>query len=144
MSSLQNALRGAGLQSDARVEPKTDENLYEAEWVRLLGRFTTVPKGKGVAHLENLLHKTVKEIKKKDKRSSRQLADLHSAWRKKVDKAAWAAVKARCAELDLSDKAYRSIKQSFQDPHKLVTKLRTRRAEEFRGASPKRLLEWLR
>lgn len=144
MSSLQNALRGAGIQSDARVESKADDGLYQTEWVRLLSRLTAVPKGKGAAHLENLLHKTVKDLKKKDKRSSRQLADLHGAWRKKVDKAAWAAVKLRCAELDLSDKAYRSIKQSFQDPHKLVTKLQTRRAEEYRGSSPKRLMEWLR
>ena len=62
MSSLQNALRGAGLQSDARVEAKADDAVYQTEWVRLLGRFTAVPKGKGAAHLENLLHKTVKRL----------------------------------------------------------------------------------
>lgn len=149
MDQLRNALSGAGLEGDAAAAAKSrapkGPDLYGTEWVRLLGRFTTVPKGKSQGNLENLLHKTVKELKARgQKRDSRELADLHSGWRKKVDKQAWASVKARFAELELSDKSYRATKQGFKDPAKLLAKLTTRKAEEFRGASTKRLLAWLR
>lgn len=149
MDQLRNALSGVGLQGDATPAAKaalpSGPDLYNTEWVRLLGRFTTVPKAKGQGNLENLLHKTVKELKARgQKRDSRELADLHSAWRKKVDKQAWAAVKTRFSELELSDKSYRATKQGFTDPGKLLAKLTTRKADEFRGASTKRLLAWLR
>ena len=149
MSQLSDALKGLGLQdtgSAPEAPPKAaGVDLYDTDWVRLLGQFTSVQKGKSLGHLESLLHKTVKALKKQGRRrDSRELGDLHSRWRKAVDKAAWAKVKRRFAELELSDKSYRATRQTCKDPHKLVTKLGTRRAEEYRGASAKRLLQWLR
>ena len=152
MDQLRDALKGVGMHQQAHPSssearpgvPLAEQGLYENEWVRLLGRFATVQKGRTSTHLEHLLHATVKELKKKgNKRDARDLADLHDAWRKRVDKQTWAAAKARFAELELSEKTWRAVKQNAKDPAKLLERLNTRRAEEYRAAGTKRVQEWL-
>ncbi len=148
MDQLRNALETAGMQDTGKatpaVAPAPVEDPHKSTWVRLLGQFTAVPKGSTIGHLEQLLHKTVKQLKGRGrKREARELKDHHGSWRKKVDKQAWAAVKKCCAELELSEKTYRAVKQSGRDPSKLLQKLQTRRAAEYRGASAKRVQAWL-
>lgn len=152
MDQLRDALKGVGMRPQASspakeaaaAPPIAEQGLYQNEWVRLLGRFATVQKGRTSSHLEHLLHATVKDLKKQgNKRDARALTDLHSGWRKKVDKQTWAAAKARFTELELSDKTWRAVKQTAKDPGKLLARLNTRRAEEYRGAGSKRVQEWL-
>jgi hypothetical protein len=56
---------------------------------------------------------------------------------------AWALVKARFAELDLNEKAYRALKQEDADPERVLTRLRGPRGEALRGAGAARLREAL-
>jgi hypothetical protein len=57
---------------------------------------------------------------------------------------AWAAVKARFAELDLPEKAYRALKQEDMDPEAILPRLRGARGEALRGAGAARLRDHLR
>jgi len=149
LDQLRNALKTAGMQDTGKaaatpVAAPLGEDPRDSVWVRLLGQLTDVPKGSSTGHLEQLLHKTVKQLKGSGRtREARELKDHHGSWRKKVDKEAWAAVKRRFAELELSEKTYRAVKQSGRDPSKLLQKLQTRRAAEYRGASAKRAQAWL-
>lgn len=56
---------------------------------------------------------------------------------------AWALVKARFAELDLSEKAYRALKQEEADPERVLVRLRGDRGEALRGVGAARLREAL-
>ena len=80
-----------------------------------------------------------KQLKKAGRgRDARELLELRKAFLSRRDKAAWAVVKERLGGLDVSDKAYRSLKQSSADPVKLIEAI-DRAGERLRGASPKRL-----
>lgn len=81
----------------------------------------------------------IKRLKKAGRgRDAKDLAKLRDAHMARRDKAAWAVVKDRLGDLDVSDKAYRSIKQSGADPVALITRI-DRAGESLRGASVKRL-----
>jgi glutamyl-tRNA reductase len=135
---------GAGMKGGKSAPTAAAPDVYATAWVTCLKRHTTVQPRRSVAHLEQLVHRTVKDLKKAGrKRDARELAELFSAWNKKEIKETWAKIKARFAELELSEKAYRSLKQSKADPRKALAKLVSRRAEEFRGASAKRVGPWL-
>jgi len=56
---------------------------------------------------------------------------------------AWSLVKARFAELDLNEKAYRALKQEDADPERVLARLRGSRGEALRGAGAARLREVL-
>ena len=56
---------------------------------------------------------------------------------------AWALVKARFAELDLNEKAYRALKQEDADPERVLIRLRGARGDALRGAGAARLREAL-
>ena len=77
------------------------------------------------------------------KREARELRGLKDTFLAHREKAAWALVKERFAELDLSEKTYRSLKQEDALPEKLLEKLAGRRGEALRGAGHQRLRDAL-
>ena len=80
----------------------------------------------------------VKLLKKAGRgRDAKELAKLRDAFMARRDKAAWAAVKERFAALELSDKAFRSVKQSKADPTRVLG-LIDNSGESLRGASAKK------
>lgn len=85
----------------------------------------------------------VKLLKKAGRRrEARELADLRDTWFSKRDKAAWTAVKVRMGELELSDKAYRRLKQEEAEPVRILERLE-RQGAALQGASAKRVAEAL-
>jgi hypothetical protein len=52
-------------------------------------------------------------------------------------------VKARFEELELPEKAYRALKQEGADVEKVLAKLYTRKAEEWRGIASNRVRDAL-
>lgn len=155
MDAFKDALRGALADQDALIVTETAEepaapgedapDPHDSDWVRCLRRHVEVPGDAGVARLRQLSDVQVKELKSQGrKREARELADLRDDWLRKADRRAWAEVKQRFAELELPEKAYRALKQQPDaQPERILQRLRTRAAEELRGASAKRVREWL-
>lgn len=153
MDDLKNALKKA-LQPDSSLQAR--EQAPEPEvpgmpdpkgsaWLQALAAHVPLPKGAPVARLRQLTDQQVKELRARGReRDAKELARLRDDWMRAAELEIWSRIKARFAELDLSEKAYRSVKQTTKlQPEALLRKLNTRRAEELRGASPERLRDWL-
>ena len=77
-------------------------------------------------------------------RDARELGELRDNFMSRRDKAAWSAVKTRMAELELSDKAYRALKQGDVDPLKVLARLNAGGGAALAGMGAKRLVEALK
>lgn len=153
MDELKNALKTAlsgGDRLQAREQPAdptgpAEPDPHDSAWARALARHVAIPKGAAVATLRQLTDGQVKALRAKGRdRDARELAKLRDDWLRDAELRAWSRIKERFAALELSEKAYRSIKQNTKlQPDALLRKLLTRRSEDYRGASPERLREWL-
>jgi hypothetical protein len=150
--ALKNALGPASKGLEAREPEAAPPSPLDAlpdpagsPWVQALARHVTVPKGASVGKLSSLTGQAAKQLKARGAgRDAKSLKKAEADFLGRRSKAAWAAVKRRWKELELSDKAYRSIKQRGADPEKLLAKLHTRKAEAMRGASSASLATWLK
>ncbi|MED5371872.1 MAG: hypothetical protein VX899_12705 [Myxococcota bacterium] len=147
--ALKGALSGtqdlqAREQAPAPSQSSLVESLSDSPWLRALQDQEVVPEDASLPKLIDLSFKIQKALKARgDKRGAKELQRLHKDAVAKLDKAAWAQVKARFKELELPEKSYRRLKQEGGDPHKLLARLNTRRAQEYAGASDKALRELL-
>jgi len=133
------------LSDPARPEPLADDAHLGGEWHRRLSelarpwqqiKLADRPK---LGQARQASDQLVKLLKKSGRgRDAKELAKLRDAFMARRDKAAWAVIKDRLGALDVSDKAYRSLKQSKEDPVRLIERI-DRAGETLRGASPKRL-----
>jgi hypothetical protein len=73
----------------------------------------------------------------------RALKQARDEFLKLREKRAWEAVKARFEALELPEKAYRALKQEGADVEKVLARLHTRRAEEWRGMAAARVRDAL-
>lgn len=155
MDTLRDALKGALGPADplqARELPPTQAALEAAEddprgsaWLKELARHAAVPAGAKTEALRQLTDRTVKALQAQNRRREAEaLADQRDAWLRDQERRTWERVKARFAELELPEKAYRALRQEKGvHAHKVLARLRTRRAEELRGAGAARVREWL-
>lgn len=149
--ALKNALGpgSADLQArDAEPPPPSPFDALpdpaDSPWVSALARHVQVPKGASIGALSSLTGQAAKQLKARGAgRDAKSLKKAEADFLGRRSKAAWAAVKQRWKALELSDKAYRSIKQQGADPEKLLAKLHTRKADAMRGASAASLATWL-
>ncbi len=77
------------------------------------------------------------------KHDARALGQARDEFVRRREKKAWEAVKARFDELGLPEKTYRALKQEGADVEKVLARLYTRRAEEWRGIAGARLRDIL-
>ncbi|MFT5587806.1 MAG: hypothetical protein ACI9VR_005419 [Cognaticolwellia sp.] len=150
---LSDALKGAlGSAKDleARVQPKAEKvaslvtELADSPWLDMLRDHGPVPADAGLSRLIDISNKLQKTLKGQGQgKAAKTLARLQSDAVGKLQKAAWAKIKQRFTELKLPEKSYRRLKQAKTDPHKLLAKLTTRRAESNQGAGDKQIKEWL-
>lgn len=77
------------------------------------------------------------------KHDVRALKQARDEFLKAREKKAWEGVKARFEELELPEKAYRALKQEGADVEKVLAKLYTRKAEEWRGVASNRVRDAL-
>lgn len=150
---LKDALKGALGQAqglEARDQPEAPkvaslvEELSGSTWLEILRAHGTVPADASLPRLIDLGNKLQKTLKGQGQgKQAKALARAQSDAVGRLEKAAWAKVKKRFAELELAEKSYRRLKQAKADPHKLLAKLNTRRAEGHKGAGDKQIKQWL-
>lgn len=103
-----------------------------------------VPPRPSLNAARQLTDKAIKALKGAGQaRAARDLGDLRSDFLKKREKEAWNLIKARFTELDLSERAYRALKQSEADADKIWARLRKAPEAELRGMGADRLREYL-
>lgn len=114
-------------------------------WLTELARHEPVDAGAALGKLRQTTDLRVKALKKQGRgRDAKSLAKARDDYFKRRDKAAWGAVKARWAELQLSEKAYRRLKQAARvQPEKVLERLHTRKAQEMTGRGADALMDWL-
>lgn len=76
-------------------------------------------------------------------RAARELGDLRADFLKKREKEAWNLIKTRFTELELSERAYRALKQSEADAEKIWARLRKTPEAELKAMGADRLREHL-
>ena len=150
---LSDALKGAlggAKDLEARVQPKVEkvaslvDELSDSPWLKMLKDRGSVPADAGLSRLVDISNKLQKTLKVQGQgKAAKTLARLQSDAVGKLQKAAWAKVKQRFTDLGLPEKSYRRLKQAETDPHKLLAKLTTRRAESYQSAGDKQIKEWL-
>lgn len=77
------------------------------------------------------------------KREAKELARARDEFVSNREKKAWEGVKARFEALELPEKTYRALKQEEADVEKVLARLHTRRAEEWRGMAAAKLRDLL-
>lgn len=156
-TSLQDALRGA---LKAPATPDAELVAREAgppvgvaalprpegtEWEeRLRAAGVRMDKGAGVA---TWVQRSAGAIKALDaggrKGEARALGQARDEFLRKREKRAWEAVKERFEQLGLPEKTYRALKQEGADVEKVLARLHTRRAEEWRGVAAAKVRDLL-
>lgn len=159
MKSLQDALRGAlpalpaapAAAPLAAREPGPPVGVAAlprppgTPWAELLAAHGVrpdrdAPIGQWVQKTAGVLKQLEANGRKHDVRALKQARD---EFLKSREKRAWEGVKARFEELDLPEKAYRALKQEGADVEKVLARLHTRRAEEWRGIASNRVRDAL-
>jgi hypothetical protein len=160
MKTLQDALRSAlppatsgpapGPPAIAAREPGPPTGVAalprpEGRWAQLLAAHgirpaADAPVGQWVQKTAGLLKQLDANGRKHDVRALKQARDEFLKLR---EKRAWEGVKLRFEELDLPERAYRALKQEGADVEKVLGRLHTRRAEEWRGISAARVRDAL-
>jgi len=113
---------------------------------RLAGRdgVPAVPARPGLPAARQLTDTAVKALKGAGrKRDASELSDLRARFLSARDKEAWGLVKARFVALDLSEKAYRALKQGEADPLAVWTRLSRCTDAELQAMGHARLREVL-
>lgn len=101
----------------------------------------TSPKLGQAEQVGNQVHKLLKKAGRK--REAMELRDLQHAFFARREKAAWAALKLRFAELGLPEKTYRALKQGEIQPLQALARLEKAEATELQGMGHARLKELL-
>lgn len=157
MSTLQDALKGA-LTSPS--QPDAELVAREAgppvgvaalprpeggEWAeRLAAAGVKMDKGAPVAAWVQRTAGAVRTLEANGrKHDARALGQARDEFLRKREKRAWEAVKERFEELGLSEKTYRALKQEGADVEKVLARLHTRRAEEWRGVAAAKVRDLL-
>lgn len=97
-----------------------------------------------LAQAEQVSNQLSKLLKKAGRaRDAQELAELKDAFLARRDKAAWAALKERFAALELSERAYRALKQEGADPLKALARLDAADPTALRAMGHARLRELL-
>lgn len=76
-------------------------------------------------------------------REARELTALKEAFLREREREAWARIKARFAELELPERAYRALKQEGADAEKVLPRLAGRRGDALRGMGADRVRDAL-
>jgi len=146
MDQLRNALSAAtGAKMPA---PPPSDGLPDplgSEWVaRLRELRVDVPREPTMGQLIQRSDAMGRQLEAQGrKRDAVALKGLKESFLKEREKAAWAKLKERFADLALSEKTYRTLKAEEVDPEKVLVKLRGERGEALRGAGHARLREVL-
>ena len=154
MSTLAEALRRAAVANGSPVPeapaptPSGTDDLPDplgSDWIALLrSHGVDLPGGPTMGQLVQRSDACARALKEGGRRreSEALVREKDSFLRARAAKA-WALVKARFAELELSEKAYRSLKQEDADPERILVKLRGARGEALRGTGAAKLREAL-
>lgn len=154
MSDLKNALLGA-LKSKGLPEPTPPPEVapqatlpdpLQSPWVAELRlQRVEIPKDASLGQLTSRSDVRCKELKAGGRaREAAALLKLKEQFLNEREKRAWEFVKARFAELELNEKAYRALKQEARvDPVKILAKLTSKKAEDLRGMGASRVREIL-
>jgi hypothetical protein len=152
MDQLRNALRGVGLtgvappvEERAGVERDGLPDPLASDWVALMRSLgAEVPAGATLGQLQARSDARVKALRglgrAKDADALKRAREAYAAERAQR---AWTRVKARFAELELPDKAYRALKQENAEPEKVLGRLRGSRGEALKGAGSARVRDAL-
>lgn len=155
MGTLQDALKNVinrdnsgALRADAAPEPAGVDLLpvpSKSEWAgRLRGLGVAVSAEAGCASLVQRSAALIKELERSGRnREAKELSRLRDEFVREREKRAWEGVKARFTELEFPEKAYRALKQEGADPEKILARLHTRRALEWRGIAASKLRDHL-
>lgn len=157
MDQLRNALKGVGLAArDTASKPAESTGAphaaapglpdpHASDWVQLMRTLgAEVPAGGTLGQLLARSDARVKELKTQGRaRDADALKRAREAYVSERRQRAWAMVKARFGDLELSEKAYRALKQEEADPEKVLTRLRGDRGEALRGVGAARLRDAL-
>lgn len=117
----------------------------KSEWaVRLRALGIAFPPDAGTASLVQKTAALLKELERTGRiREAKEVGRLRDEFVRDREKRAWDGVKARFAEMDFPEKTYRALKQEGADPEKVLMRLFTRRAEEWRGIAAAKLRDQL-
>lgn len=155
MGTLQDALKNAikpeqsGSLVAADAPPPVGVALLpepaKSDWAaRLRALGVPVPADAGSASLVQRTAALIKELDRTGRtRESKEIGRLRDEFLREREKRAWEGVKARFAEMDFPEKTYRALKQESADPEKVLARLYTRRAEEWRGIAAAKLRDQL-
>lgn len=155
MGTLQNALKAA-------IKPEQSASLtandapapvgvallpdpVKSDWAaRLRALGVPVPADAGTASLVQRTAALIKELDRTGRsREGKEVGRLRDEFVRDREKRAWEGVKARFGEMDFPEKTYRALKQEGADPEKVLARLYTRRAEEWRGIAAAKLRDQL-
>ncbi len=135
--------RDAPVVSESALDSLPDP--LKSDWIACMRRLgAEVPPAATMGQLTQRSDRRSRELK--DAGRTREAAEL---LKNKEDfirdraRRAWALVKARFDALELSDKAYRSLKQEDADPERILVKLRGNKGDALRGVGAARIRELL-
>ncbi|MSQ02640.1 MAG: hypothetical protein EXR71_12250 [Myxococcales bacterium] len=156
MNSLKDALKGAlapaasettlvARESGAPLGVSALPRPEDGEWERLLSAAgVRIDRGAPVASWVQRTAGAVRALEAGGrKHDARALIQARDEFVRRREKRAWEAVKGRFEELGLPEKTYRALKQEGADVEKVLARLSTRRAEEWRGMAGARLRDIL-
>jgi hypothetical protein len=151
MSQLKDALKGLGFTEPAPAARPPDPaaaalpDPLASEWVALMRSLgADVPVGATLGQLLARSDARARELKNVGRaRDADALKRARESFVQDRRQRAWALVKARFAELELSEKAYRALKQEDADPEKVLARLRGPKGEALKGAGAARLRDAL-
>jgi hypothetical protein len=121
----------------------------DTDWVRSLRAFARgvgvqVPADAKLARCRQATDVTLKALKKSGrKRDVRALSELRATYLTWRERQAWSRVKSRFKDLNLSEKAYRALKQGGADGEKVWVRLAKLQPDDVRGVGAARLREML-
>lgn len=117
----------------------------QSPWVaELRAQRVEIPKDASIGQLTSRSDVRCKELKAAGRtREAAALLQLKEQFLKEREKRAWEGVKERFSALELSEKAYRALKQEDADPVKVLARLTSKKSEELRGVGAARLKELL-
>lgn len=155
MSTLADALRKAastaGLPEPVATAPRVDETLaqlpdpLDSAWVAMLREAgVEIPASPSMGQLVQRSDALARAHKDAGRRREAEAVtrEKDTFLRARAAKA-WSLVKARFAELDLNEKAYRALKQEDVDPERILGRLKGPKGDALRGVGAARLRDAL-
>ena len=144
MDQLRNALRNTGMEASPEKAPLFPDPLDSA-WIALLRQLGgEVPPHPTMGQLVQRSDARSRALKESGRgRDAAALRKAREDFQRDRALKAWSLVKERFAALELSEKAYRALKQEEADPERVLTRLSGARGEELRGAGAARVRDAL-